>query len=33
MDVATTFIYTKVEEETYVDNLEGLVPVGGINRV
>lgn len=33
MDVATAFLYAKLEEETYVDITEGVAPVGGDNRV
>ena len=33
MDVATTFLYAKLEEETYIDIPEGVVPIGGVNRV
>ena len=34
MDVATAFLYAGLEEETYIDILGGVVPVGGgVNRV
>ena len=33
MDVATAFLYAKLEEETYVDIPEGVAPTGGVNRV
>ena len=33
MDVATAFLYAKLEEETYGDNPKGMAPVGGEGKV
>ena len=33
MDVATVFLYAKLEEETYGDNPEGVALVGGEGKV